>query len=40
LPELKGATLLPRTGGHHFGGEYAEIARIILDRLRAASAER
>lgn len=37
LPELKGATLLPRTGGHHFGGEYPEIARAILDRLKSAS---
>jgi type IV secretory pathway VirJ component len=40
LPELKGATLVPRTGGHHFGGDYQEIARIILDRLRAVSAEK
>lgn len=40
LPELDGATRVARSGGHHFGGDYQEIARIILDRLRAASAER
>lgn len=36
LPELKDATLIERTGGHHFGGEYLEIAKIILDRWTAA----
>jgi type IV secretory pathway VirJ component len=40
LPELDGATRVARSGGHHFGGDYQEIAQIILDRLRAASAER
>ncbi|WP_144061317.1 virulence factor family protein [Hyphomicrobium denitrificans] len=40
LPELDGATRVARTGGHHFGGDYQEIAQIILDRLRAVSAER
>lgn len=39
LPELDGATRVARTGGHHFGGDYEEIARIILDRLHAASAD-
>jgi len=37
LPELDGATRISRTGGHHFGGDYGEIARIMLDRLRSAS---
>lgn len=36
LSELKGATLIERTGGHHFGGEYLEIAKLILDRWAAA----
>lgn len=36
LPELKGATLIERTGGHHFGGEYLEIAKLILARWAAA----
>lgn len=40
LSELNGATRVARTGGHHFGGKYQEIARIILDRLRAVSAVR
>jgi len=40
LPELDGATRVSRTGGHHFGGDYNEIARIILDRLHGASAKR
>lgn len=40
LSELDGATRVGRTGGHHFGGDYLEIARIILDRLHAVSAER
>ncbi|WP_409561445.1 virulence factor family protein [Hyphomicrobium sp. MC8b] len=36
LSELKGATLIERTGGHHFGGAYLEIAKLILDRWAAA----
>ena len=37
LPELDGAMRVGRTGGHHFGGDYDEIARILLERLSAAS---
>jgi type IV secretory pathway VirJ component len=37
LPELDGAMGVARTGGHHFGGAYREIARTILDRLKKAS---
>ncbi|MFT3730508.1 MAG: AcvB/VirJ family lysyl-phosphatidylglycerol hydrolase [Hyphomicrobium sp.] len=36
LPELKSATLIERTGGHHFGGEYLDIAKLILDRWKAS----
>ncbi|CEJ83718.1 Virulence factor family protein [Hyphomicrobium sp. GJ21] len=36
LAELDGATRISRTGGHHFGGDYDDIARIILERLNAA----
>ena len=32
LPELKGATLIERTGGHHFGGDYMAIANLIRNR--------
>jgi type IV secretory pathway VirJ component len=39
LAELDGATRVSRTGGHHFGGDYEDIARIILDRLHAVSAK-
>ena len=35
LAELDGATRISRTGGHHFGGDYDDIARIILERLNA-----
>ncbi|MDQ0395939.1 AcvB/VirJ family lysyl-phosphatidylglycerol hydrolase [Labrys monachus] len=37
LPELGRATRIERRGGHHFDGDYAGIARIILRRLGAAS---
>jgi type IV secretory pathway VirJ component len=33
LPELDGATRVERTGGHHFGGAYKEIAQLLLRRL-------
>jgi type IV secretory pathway VirJ component len=33
--ELSGATLVERPGGHHFDGDYGDIARMILDRLTA-----
>ena len=31
LPELKGAEIVSTTGGHHFDGDYAALARRILD---------
>jgi type IV secretory pathway VirJ component len=40
LPELNGATLVERTGGHHFGGEYLEIAKLILHRWAASEGRR
>lgn len=40
LPELDGATRVARSGGHHFGGDYQEIAQIIVDRLKSVSAAR
>lgn len=40
LSELNGATLVERTGGHHFGGEYLDIAKLILDRWAASEAHR
>jgi len=40
LPELDGATLVERTGGHHFGGEYLAISKLILDRWAASEARR
>lgn len=33
-PELKGATLVERPGGHHFDGKYEPVADGILDRLK------
>jgi len=33
-PELTGATLEERPGGHHFDGDYQAIARLILARLK------
>ena len=38
LPELSKATLVERPGGHHFDGDYEDIARMILDRLEAPKA--
>jgi type IV secretory pathway VirJ component len=35
LPEMNGATLLERSGGHHLDGDYEAIARDILDRSHA-----
>jgi type IV secretory pathway VirJ component len=36
LPELDGATRVERTGGHHFGGAYKEIAQLLLRRLASS----
>lgn len=36
FPELKGATLMERPGGHHFDGNYEAIAQEILERLGRA----
>lgn len=33
-PELDGATLVERPGGHHFDGKYEPVADIIRDRLK------
>jgi type IV secretory pathway VirJ component len=33
LPELDRATRIERPGGHHFDGDYATIARVILRRV-------
>ena len=35
LPDLKGATLLERQGGHHLDGDYEAIAKDILERARS-----
>ena len=37
-PELRGATLIERPGGHHFDGDYEPIAAMILDRLKPVDA--
>ena len=34
LPEMKGATLMERPGGHHLDGEYETVAKAFIDRLR------
>lgn len=34
LPEMARATIVERPGGHHFDGDYAPVARMILDRLK------
>ncbi|MBS0234210.1 MAG: virulence factor family protein [Proteobacteria bacterium] len=40
LPELSGAALIERTGGHHFGGAYKALAQLILDRWAVIEAKR
>jgi type IV secretory pathway VirJ component len=40
LPELKGATLVERPGGHHFDGNYEILAEEILKRLKTVEASR
>lgn len=40
LSDLNGATLIERTGGHHFGGEYVEIAKLVLDRWATVEVRR
>jgi type IV secretory pathway VirJ component len=40
LPELKGATLVERPGGHHFDGNYEILADEILKRLKTTEASR
>jgi type IV secretory pathway VirJ component len=37
VPEMQGATLIERPGGHHFDGNYEPIAQIILQRLNGGS---
>jgi len=37
-PEMRGATLIERPGGHHFDGNYEPIAAMILDRLKPVDA--
>jgi type IV secretory pathway VirJ component len=33
LPELQGAQIVQRPGGHHFDGDYQTVAQIIFDRI-------
>ncbi len=40
LPELKGASLIERPGGHHFDGNYEVLAEDILQRLNGKDARR
>jgi type IV secretory pathway VirJ component len=35
-PEMRGAALIERPGGHHFDGNYQPIAEMINDRLKQA----